>query len=155
MACCRPRCRKYLLLFIAIVVIIQCLFVLKKNLEKGEKHIRLHDHVLKRSIKQHQQNTPTINFSLNITSSCPYLKTPKFNQASSGKWIPVGDNRELFVFSAFYEEENNEIVITGIKRGGATQASCQVWYYDGTADVVMEEISLNVKSKLPESKGLT
>jgi len=141
--------------------------VLKKNLEKGEKHIRLHDHALKRSIKQPQKNTPTmkrvtdeydgnmINFSLNITPSCPYLKTPKFNQASSGKWIPVGDNRELFVFSAFYEEENNEIIVTGIKRGGATQASCQVWYYDGKADVVMEEISLNVKSKLPESKGLT
>jgi len=131
------------------------LFVLKKNLEKGEKHIRLHDLVWKRSTKQHQQNTPTINFSLNITSSCPYLKTPKFNQASSGKWIPVGGNRELFVFSAFYEEENNEIVVTGIKRGGVTQASCQVWYFNGTADVVMEETPLDVKLQLPEAKGLT
>jgi len=123
--------------------------------------------VLKRSSKLPQKNTPTVkrvtdeydenmrNLSLNITSSCPNLKTPKFSHASSGKWIPVGGNRELFVFSAFYDEERNEIVVTGIKRSAATHATCQVWYYDGTADVVMEETPLNVKSKLPESKGLT
>jgi len=89
-----------------------------------------------------------------IHASCPNLKTPKFNHASSGKWILVGGNRELFVFSAFYEEENNEIVVTGTKRSVATHTTCQVWYNDGTADVVMGETPLNVKSKRPESKGL-
>jgi len=123
--------------------------------------------VLKRSSKLPQKNTPTVkrvtdeydgnmrNLSLNRTSTCPNLKTPKFNHTSSGEWIPVGGNRDLFVFSAFYEEEKNEIVVTGIKQSAAIHATCQVWYNDDTADVVMEETPLNVKTKLPESKGLT
>ena len=147
---------------------IQFMFVLKfeNNLTGEEKRARLLEDALKRTSKHLPQNTTTVkrvtneydenmsNFSFTIHASCPNLKTPKFNHASSGKWIPVGGNRELFVFSAFYEEEKNCIVVTGIKRGGATHATCQVWYFNGTAHVVMEETPLDVKLTLPESHGL-
>jgi len=166
MAYCSTRCRIYLLLFISILAMIQYMFVLKteKNRKVGEKHIHLLDPVLERLSKRQQKNTPAVKHVTNeyggnmsnitLHTSCPNLKTPKFNQASSGKWIPVGDNRDLFVFSAFYEDEKNEIVVTGIKRSAATHATCQVWYDDGTADVGMEETPLNVKLQLPESHKL-
>jgi len=169
MGYCRTPCLGYILLLMLMILLIQYLLVFKytDNPKIGEKFIQMRDSRLKRSsiiprritskVKRvtNEYNGTINNISFTIHSSCSNLKTKTFNHASSGKWIPVGVNRELYVFSAFYEKQRNESVLTGINRSDAPQVTCQVWYVNGTADVGMEETPLNIKSKLPESRRLT
>jgi len=169
--CCRKRfcLLNVLVLLIVNVLIVQYLIginITKNFLDVGAKY-NFHRGVLNSSwINNSEANTEVIltdNLSqsrtqhefldMRISSSCPYLSAPNVSAASSGKWVAVGNERQLFVFSAFYVDEDNKIIITGMKARADLKATCQLWYLDGNGEMALDETHMTIQKQLPESHG--
>jgi len=163
---CRKGIRRLLVLLIVNVLIIQYFIGinLTYNSVKSGVNLYLKQFVLSSRVVYHNKTNLDALFKedlvltkehskLRVDSSCPNMTAPNFNKASAGKWIAVGDDSKLFVFSAFYVEKNDVVIITGITIRRPQTAKCQLWYTKRGGDTQMEERPLTVEKKLPEAHG--
>ncbi|XP_052818756.1 uncharacterized protein LOC128244744 [Mya arenaria] len=89
----------------------------------------------------------------NVTSTCARVITCPIQSASSGTWIEVGSDNNMFIFSAFYVEKDKHVIIVGAKERGITRATCQHWHVSTDGQMVMEESPLSIKKSLAEGHG--
>ncbi|KAH3736799.1 hypothetical protein DPMN_043372 [Dreissena polymorpha] len=87
---------------------------------------------------------------IKINSKCANL-TLRSATLSETTWLPVDDKNDTFVFSAFYDSKDSQVLLVGLTSGGF-HSTYQMWYMsDDDTDFIMEESGLRVFQSLPET----